>query len=388
MVRFLFAMAAIVVLATGSGHPFPAAAQQPAAQQQQDGAAVAANLRESVNVGTVGIVTGGVNGTYIRIAADLANVLDRGNDLRILPIIGKGSVQNITDILYLRGIDIGIVQSDVLAYMQKTGMHPTLDRRIRYIGKLYNEEFHLLAASEINSIEDLAGQKVNFGPEGSGTYMTAATLFDIVGVDVEPVTDDYALALEKVRSGDIAAMIYVVGKPSDIFSRIPEGSGVHFLPVPLTADLMETYLPSSFSHDDYPNLVAEGSDVETIAIGAVMAVYNWPRDHERYARTARFVEAFFDNFEEFLKPPRHQKWQEVNLSAVVPGWTRFQPAQEWLDARPQAEAAVYDPELRTAFEAFVQFMKESQPQADEAASLDEAALFERFMAWRERQGLQ
>jgi uncharacterized protein len=379
MVRFLCAIAAIIVLVAGSGHPLPATAQQAEA-------AATANLRERVNSGTVGIITGGVNGTYIRIAADLASVLDRGDDLRILPIIGKGSVQNITDVLYLRGTDIGIVQSDVLAYMQKAGIHPTIDRRIRYITKLYNEEFHLLAASGINSVEDLAGQKVNFGPEGSGTYMTATTVFGIVGVDVEPVTDDYDLALEKLVSGDIAAMIYVAGKPTDIFSRISPDSGMHFLPVPLTTELMETYLPSSLGHLDYPNLVPEGGDIETIAIGAVMAVYNWTPDQDRYAKVGRFVESFFNNFEEFLRPPRHQKWQEVNLAAIMPGWTRFQPAQDWLDARPREAAAVYDPELRTAFQAFVQFIKESQPQARGLASMDDAALFEQFMDWRERQG--
>lgn len=378
MVRFLSTIAAIVVLAASSSYPLSARAQQ--------ADAAAAGLSGRVNKGTVSIITGGVNGTYIRIAADLASVLDRENELRILPIIGKGSVQNITDILYLRGTDIGIVQSDVLAYMQKAGIHRTIDRRIRYITKLYNEEFHLLATSAIHSVEDLAGRKVNFGPEGSGSYMTASTVFDILGVNVEPQTDDYGLALDKLLKGEIAAMIYVAGKPTDIFTKVPANSEVHFLSVPLTDALMETYLPSSLTHNDYPNLVPDEREIETIAIGAVMAVYNWAPDQDRYAKVARFVEAFFSNFEEFLKPPRHQKWQEVNLAAVVPGWTRFQAAQQWLDARPQAEAAVYDPELRTAFQAFVQFIKESDPQAGEAIALDEAALFERFMAWRERQG--
>ena len=380
MVRFLSAIAAIMVLFALSGHPQPAAAQQ-----QQEAATV--DLRERVNKGTVGLISGGVDGTYIRIAADLANVLDRGDDLRILPIIGKGSVQNITDILYLRGTDIGIVQSDVLAYMQKAGIHPTIDKRIRYITKLYNEEFHLLAAGELDSFEDLAGQKVNFGPEGSGTYMTASTVFDILGIDVEPTTYDYALALERLAAGEIAAMIYVAGKPTDIFSKIPENSGLHFLPVPLTGELMETYFPSNLGHMDYPNLVAEGEDVDTIAIGAVMAVYNWTPDQDRYAKVSRFVDAFFDSFEEFLRPPRHQKWQEVNLAAVVPGWTRFQTAQNWLDARPREAAAVYDPELRAAFQTFVQFLKESQSQAGgRMEEVNEAALFEQFMEWREQQG--
>lgn len=382
MMRFLSAIAAIMILFAVGGHSLPATAQQAESGPSAD-------LRDRVNRGTVGLISGGVNGTYIRIAADLANVLDHGDDLRILPIVGKGSVQNITDILYLRGTDIGIVQSDVLAYMKNAGIHPTIDRRIRYITKLYNEEFHVLAAGGIDSIQDLTGKKVNFGPEGSGTHMTATTVFNMLNIDVEPVTGDYALALENLIRGDIAAMVYVAGKPTDIFSKIERDSGLRFVAVPLTAELMETYLPSSLTQIDYPNLVAEGENVETIAIGAVMAVYNWTPDQDRYAKVARFVEAFFNNFEEFLKPPRHQKWQEVNLAAVVPGWTRFQAAQEWLDARPREAAAVYDPELRAAFQAFVQFIKENQPQAGgEIANLDEAALFERFLDWREQQGAQ
>lgn len=104
---------------------------------------------ERINRGTISVISGGINGTYVRIASDLSSVLDNGDDLRILPIMGKGSVQNIDDLLYLKGIDIGIVQSDVLEFVKQENKHPTIEERIRYITKLYNEEFHLLANSSI-----------------------------------------------------------------------------------------------------------------------------------------------------------------------------------------------------------------------------------------------
>ena len=294
-----------------------------AAQQAED-------YRYNINKGTVGIISGGVTGTYIRIAADLANVLDNGNDLRVLPIMGKGSVQNIDDILYLRGIDIGIVQSDVFAFVKKEHKHPTIDQRIRYITKLYNEEFHLLANRDIATVEDLAGKKVNFGKVGSGTHMTASVVFDTLGVKAEPTSFDQSLALEKVKTGEIAAMVYVAGKPASIFSSIESGDPVHFLDIPLTPQILETYLPSRLTSEDYPQIVPTGSEVRTLAVGAVMAVYNWPPDHPRRKKVTRFINAFFDNFAEFQKPPRHPKWHEVSLSATVPGWTRYGPAEEWL----------------------------------------------------------
>ena len=315
-------------------------------------------LRERVNQGTVSIISGGVTGTYIRIASDLASVLDEGDELRILPIVGKGSVQNITDILYLRGIDVGIVQSDVLSYIKSQNIHPTISKRIRYITKLYNEEFHLLAGADVKSIEDLLGKKVNFGVAGSGTYLTASTVFETLNVDVEPVSFDQALALEKLKSGEIAAMVYVAGKPAEVFRNLDNSSGIHLVPVPATAELLEIYLPSSFGNSDYPLLVNEGEDVQTLAVGAVMAVYNWDRNNERYRKVEAFVNTFFDEFDDFLRSPRHPKWREVNLAAIVPGWTRFEPAENWLIKRETVTGPGYDMENRQMFEAFLTFMRE------------------------------
>ncbi len=290
----------------------------------------AENYRQQINQGTVSIISGGVTGTYVRIASDLANVLDDGNELRVLAIIGKGSVQNIDDILYLRGIDIGIVQSDVFAFVKSQNKHPTIDQRIRYITKLYNEEFHLLANQGVARVEDLAGKRVNFGRRGSGTAMTASVVFDTLGIQVEPAYDDQALALENVKTGKTAAMVYVAGKPASIFEAIGAGENVHFLEMPLSPALLETYLPSRLTSQDYPGLVPDGEAVPTLAVGAVMATYNWPEGHDRNRKVSRFIESFFGRFEDFQKPPRHRKWNEVSLGAQVPGWTRYEPAAEWL----------------------------------------------------------
>jgi uncharacterized protein len=343
-------------------------------------------LRNRVNQGTVAIISGGVNGTYIRIASDLAAVLDKGDTLRILPIIGKGSVQNITDLLYLRGIDIGIVQSDVLGFIRKENLHPNIAQRIRYITKLYNEEVHILAGKDIGQIADLAGKKVNVDVAGSGTAMTASTLFDALGLNIEPTNFDQALALEKLKSGEIGAMVYVAGKPTDLFRRIDAGGNLRFVPVPLTPDLLQIYLPSSLTHADYPGLIADNESVDTVAVGAVMAVYNWDPHNERYRRTEAFVDAFFDGFGEFLKAPRHPKWQEVNLAAELPGWTRFQPAQEWLDRRTTTAGAGYDLALKNSFEEFLSFISESGGGKHPSVSpQSREALFARFLEWRKRQ---
>jgi TRAP transporter TAXI family solute receptor len=299
------------VVATAAG---PAEAQSLAAVN-----AMAARA----NSGTVGVITGGVDGTYIRIAADLASVLDDGEVLRVLPILGKGSVQNIADIMLLRGIDIGIVQSDALFFARNRRLIPGIDSMIQYIAKLYDEEIHILARQDIRTLRDLSGNVVNIDLPGSGTAMTAALLFGMLGIQPRTAQDTQDVALTKLRQGEIAAMAFVAGKPARLFSGIPAGSGLHFLPVPATSALIETYLPSTLETADYPNLIPQGESVETIAVGAVMAVYAWQPGSERHRKVARFVEAFQSRFATFLRPPRHPKWKDVNLSAQVPGWVRF-----------------------------------------------------------------
>ncbi len=364
---FLFVLSLIFAHATG------AEAQSPDA------------LRNAANKGTVAVISGGVNGTYIRIASDLAAVLDKQGELRILPIVGKGSVQNIVDLLYLKGIDIAIVQSDVLSYSRKENLHPNLPQRIRYITKLYNEEVHILAGKDIQQFSDLAGKKVNVDVPGSGTAMTASILFDALGMKIEPTRFEQALALEKVKSGEIAAMIYVVGKPADLFRKIEADGSVHFLSIPLSADVLQTYLPSSLTHADYPGLIAEGQSADTVAVGAAMAVYNWDPKSERYKTMAAFVDAFFTNFGDFLKPPRHPKWQDVNLATELPGWTRFQPAQDWLDKQTTTAGAGYEIALKTSFEEFMAFMNEAGGNQRSGSPQSREALFAKFVEWRKKQ---
>ncbi|MXP65753.1 TAXI family TRAP transporter solute-binding subunit [Roseomonas sp. M0104] len=287
-----------------------------------------ADMTRDANAGTVGVISGGVDGTYIRIAADLAAVLDEGDYLRVLPVLGKGSLQNISDLLYLRGIDLAIVQSDVLAAATRDRLYPGVGQLVQYVTKLYDEEVHVLARRDIERVEDLAGKPVNMDLRGSGTAMTASLIFEGLGVQVQPVHAPQDTALERLRRGEIAALVYVAGKPARLFSGVRAEDNLHLLALPLVPALLETYLPATIRNADYPALVSESGAVQTVAVGAVLAVYAWKPGTERYAKVVRFLERFRSKFPALLQPPRHPKWREVNLTAEVPGWTRFAPATE------------------------------------------------------------
>lgn len=338
-----------------------------------------AELTERLNQNTVTVISGNPNGTYLYLAYDMSAVLDDGNDLRVLPIIGKGGYQNVMDVLHLRGVDLGITQANIMSYLKKTGQFgANIESRLAYVARLYNEEMHVLAGPGITSLQDLNGKKVNFSDIGSGTQFSTRLIFELLGIKAEEVNMGQADGYEKVKSGEIAATVLIAGKPTGSFSKFKLDGGLTLLPVAYTEPLEQDYLPTKLTNDDYPGLIPKGSSVDTIAVPSVLAVYNWPRDTDRYRRVALFIDAFFSKFPEFQKRPRHVKWKETNLSATLKGWTRFPAAEEWLAKNTERQAAAtvqIDPAIVRA-------------QAAKAAPNNPAEqdrLFKQFMEWAKSQ---
>lgn len=330
--------------------------------------------RGDINSGTLGIVSGGISGTYVRIAADLASVLDDGDKLRLLPIVGKGSIQNLRDLLYLRGIDLALVQSDVVEAFRREGIQ-NIDSQVRYIAKLYNEEGHLIAPNDIKDVSSLNGKKVNIDVAGSGTAMTARIIFERLGVQPEFTNFEQTVAYEKLKNGEIDAAWFVAGKPVRGIVDFKADDRFHFLTIPYNEKLQEVYLPAQLQSSDYPNLIKAGKSVDTIAVGTVLAAFNWAPNTDRYDRVRRFTDAFFAHFDEFQHAPRHPKWQEVNIAANIPGWTRFPAAEEWLkEHRTDATVTAQD---------FSRFLSETNG-GDATSEKERERLFNEFLKWQRR----
>lgn len=335
-------------------------------------------------VGTVGIIAGDVDSTGIRIASDLARVLDRGNDLRIIPIIGKGSVQNINDLLTLKAVDIAIVQSDVMARFLKTNRQPGIQTRMQYVAKLYSEEFHVLSRMQFTCLQDLTGRRVSFGPKDSGIAITAEAVFEANNISVDPLFLDHEDAVERLKRGEIDALAYVGGKPSRAFDGITFKDKVHFLDVEYLPALQANYLPAIITAEDYPKLVAPTESVGTIGVSSVMAIHNWPPQSERFRVMSRFSERFLAEADKLRAGSFSPKWREVNVRAPVKGWTRFQPAERWLIANAQTKAQPVPPQAAQQLKTMLQKFVESQ----RGSSADQEELFNQFVRWYQQQGSQ
>jgi uncharacterized protein len=357
----------------------PARAQTIPKSLQEGGRDAAINQRK--NAWTVGVAGGLIDGTYMRFADELGKVLDDGDNLRILPMVSYGAASNLDDLIYLRGIDIAVTQSDVFEYFRTERKTPNLQNRVHYILRLPIAELHVLAKTDIRSIEDLRGKKVNFGPAGSGSSLTGTIVFQRLGVQVEQVLIDQQSGLQKLQAGEVAALVRVVGKPVDFFTRIPPNSGLHLVPIPFTKTFADYYTLGEFAAKDYPSLIAEGQNVDAIAVPAVLAVFNWQKGSDRYRRIERFVEQLFTKWDKFQVAPRHPKWRDVNLAATVPGWTRHSLAEQMLE-RVRRRPAVAQEELGRDFQAFLS----RSGTGGSLSQADREALFRQFLQWREQQG--
>jgi TRAP transporter TAXI family solute receptor len=372
-------LAAAVVSAGGAAFAQSRKAAQPARQTKDT---VAGVDKDAINANAVTVVSGNPNGTYIHLAFDMAAVLDDGDKLRVLPVGGKGGFQNVKDLMYLKGIDVGITQSNILSYLKRTGeFGPNIEKRLTYIAKLYNEELHILAGEGINELSDLNGKTVNLSDVGSGTQFSSRLIFEALGIKVEEVNMGQADGFEALKNKKIAATVLIAGKPAGSFGRFKLEPGMKLLAVPYVPALEADYYPATLTHEDYPSLVEKGKSIETISVGAVLTTFNWAPNTDRHNRVAKLTEALFAKFDDFAKRPRHVKWREVNLAAELPGWTRFPAAKSILDARRAAVAAAA-PGGKKQFEQFFAEQKKSgAPTPTTAESAAAEQFYAKFLEW-------
>src|SRR5215470_8075792 len=302
-----------------------------------------------VNNWTIGIAGGFFEGTFIRFAVELAKGLDDGENLRILPIVSYGGNENVNDLLYLKGVDIAITYTDTFELYKKSGKFRDIEHRVNYISELLVGELYIYARPEIATVKDLEGKKVSLGTKGSSATTTGPIVFERLGVRPDLVYINNTVALEKMKTGEIAAIASTGGKPNDLFVKLKPEPGFHFLSIDYGPKLADYYVPCPLSHNDYPQLIPEGQTIDTLCMQAVLAVYNFPKGSDRARRIGRFIDYYFDRFDKLKQPSFHPKWKDVNLAARVPGWNRYWQAAEKLvsmnptAAMPNEAAAKRDP---------------------------------------------
>jgi TRAP-type uncharacterized transport system substrate-binding protein len=317
----------------------PALAQQP----QQAAAAPRPpsyeSMREKVNAWTVGLAAGLIEGAPIRLAAEMARVVDDGPNLLVLPIVTRGPTENLNALLYLKGVDLAIINSDALEEYKVDV--PDIRKHVVYLLNLFPSELHILVRPEIKSLQDLAGKKVNFNTPGTAAAYSGPLMFSRLGVNIEKTFIPHPVALQQLRegTGDMAAVVFVTSKPVDAFTRGKWDGGFHFLPVTYDAKFEDYYLPATLEQKDYPSLIQGSERIATVSVPTVLVAYNWPQGSDRFKRVERFTDHLFSRIDKLQQPGFDPKWKSINLGASVPGLARVPAAQDWLDRQTRKAAA-------------------------------------------------
>jgi len=136
-------------------------------------------MRQKINENLLVLVCGSLGAPYIQLGHDISVVVNNGDELRVLPVVSDGAFTNVRDVLYLKGVDLGITTVQTLNALKASGEYgPNIDRLLTYVAPLSVDTLHILARPGINTIFDLKGKKVNFNSKGSGTARFTPQAFE------------------------------------------------------------------------------------------------------------------------------------------------------------------------------------------------------------------
>ena len=284
----------------------------------------------------VGIITGSDKGTYYQFGLDVQKLVkENGFNVTVHP--SKGSIENIYAVYQRPGVQLGIVQSDVLAFVAKVQTDQTLQRiakKTKMVFPLYNEEVHVLGRKGIADFDDLAGKRVAVGRDGSGTYLTARLLFKLAEVTPsEMIPIDTGEALTALKAGRIDAMFYVAGYPVKLLKEDVQASDNLAL-IPITSkSIVEFYPRAEIPADTYG---WQPTPVNTVAAKAVLVSFDFRRkDCDVVGRLAQQV----SNRLESLRKTGHPKWKAVDLNYPLRGWEQYDCVRKYLGKAPAPASA-------------------------------------------------
>jgi TRAP transporter TAXI family solute receptor len=303
----------------------------------------------------LGLITGGERGTYYQFGLNLQKLVQpSGTNLAVYT--SKGSIENVYAVYQRPATQLGIVQSDVLAFVARVQSDPVLKRiakKTRMVFPLYNEEIHVLGRRDITDFDDLADRRVAIGREGSGTYLTARLLFKVSEVaPKEMVPIDTEEALAALKAGTIDAMFYVAGYPVKLFTeQVTASDGLALIPI-TNKSITEFYPRSEIPASTYP---WQSSALNTVAVKAVLVSFDFRgRDCENVGRFAQTISEKLD----WLVKNGHPKWKSVDLEYPLKGWEQYDCVRKYLGKPIQSTARPRSADTNPVMESIKEMLSE------------------------------
>lgn len=326
-----------------------------------------------VNDNTIGLVFS-ADELFNEAINDLDREVAEHAGIRLVPILGKNDVQNVFDLLFLRGVDGAVFRTDALQYVRSRGNFPSVGNVVNAMVAIHVDKIVILANKDIRSVTDLNGKKMSMGDYASGEFITGTVLSDAYQITPEAVYAPMTESLEMLKNGEISALIYLI--PSDgetLGARVdaPDlmsvrefdaGEQIHALALPGNDAIRAVYKPASLSAADLPTILGAEEEVSTYSVDTVLGAYRWRQNNPRYAKTARFVDAFIDSMHHLSTGEHQAFWGDLNITAPVHGMLSLGAVSDVLAQRQAAKEA----EL-AAIKAQEEAVREAEREAKLAA---------------------
>ncbi len=261
------------------------------------------------------IGTASIGGAFYPIGQSISNLVNEhaGGDLRMVPIVTGGSVQN-PRLVDSGDVDIAITNNN-LAVLARAGRGPYSSGAIdiEAVAALHPSVLHMivLEGSDIETFEDIRGKRVAVGPAGGGTlgFMNfLLPLHDMTLDDFTPSFLSYGDGFSQLADGNVDAAFALSGYPAAAVMQASATKSLRF--IEFSPGMLDKALDanSAFQGVEIPSDVY-GTDTA----GTVIGVNNMlvvPADADEdvvYAITA----AIFDHLDQF-------KAENANAAQIDP----------------------------------------------------------------------
>ncbi|OPL09641.1 MAG: hypothetical protein AVO33_06425 [delta proteobacterium ML8_F1] len=313
----------VLVLAALAGCSSPAAeapaAEEPAAEEP---AAEEPAAEEPAAVEEFSYATGGTSGTYYPLGGAMAAVWNdniEGINVTIQP--AGASVENINR-LASGEVDMGLAMNNVAAEAYE-GVGDSFANPLTNfyaIGVVYPEVMHVVTTQDsgIETIADLQGKRVNPGPPGSGTYVTAVEILKAFGVDdYKSNPGSFTDAVAGLKDGTLDAAFAVVSFPASAVQEIAASRDVKILEI--TGAEFEAIKENIPFIAEYPikGGVYKGQDEDamTIALQAALYVREGISDDVAY----NLAKVMYENTAKIAET--HKTGEQITIDRALDGIT-------------------------------------------------------------------
>lgn len=279
--------------------------------------------------------SGPINGSYFPYARGIIDALTQTTGIFLKNTETQGSWENAQKLVNGQAY-MGLVQQDVFSYAgnraQSDATALEIASSLRVIMTAYEEDVHLLvnttnvtdcwnstsgaAGSDgVLNIDDLyqcSAKKINLGPVGSGTLMTAEAVSNLQGGSISHTysNDSIETAVSRVVAGSMDALYYVTAQPASALQGISASAPVRLISATIPAGVRTEYKQTGTIYaEHYPfqsNNVNNNLRVKTLlAISPDYQYYNIPF----------FIDYLFANAYRYAD--YHAKWSDLSAAASL-----------------------------------------------------------------------